>query len=112
VSDFILSHFLCSNEEDAHHNKEIICYTSPEMLKGNTDYDEEALVWSCGIILYYMVNGKKPFYASKSEKLSSLILKEEPNLTTLTDDLQDLLLKMLCKFPKKRIKLIDILVKL
>ena len=111
VSDFIFSYFLCapSGESHSHINKEITSFTSPEILQGSNNYSEEALVWSCGVILYYIVSAHTPYDSCKKDKLISAIAKEEPNLSIFSGDLQDLLGRMLCKFPKKRIKLTDIL---
>ena len=40
-------------------------YIAPEVLKQDTDYNEEIDSWSLGVILYQLVTGKLPFRGSE-----------------------------------------------
>lgn len=42
-------------------------YMAPEILEQN--YDEKCDIWSAGIILYAMINGKPPFVGKDDEEI-------------------------------------------
>lgn len=89
-------------------------YTAPEVVSGNGYSGFQADVWSLGIMLFVMVTGKVPFkdQTKSLEILHQLIKKGEfsfPNNVVLSDNLKDLISKMLIVDPEKRIKIDEII---
>jgi len=70
ISDFGLSSF---NPTKSHPNLQnttcgTLSYIAPEILK-NEPYDAKGTdVWSCGVILYYMLVGKLPFESKELKR--------------------------------------------
>ncbi|EKX48189.1 hypothetical protein GUITHDRAFT_106084 [Guillardia theta CCMP2712] len=63
--------------------KGTLAYASPEIAMGGgeNEVDQRSDVWSCGIVLYEMVSGKRPFEAENSLKLIECIkIRELPQL--------------------------------
>ncbi|MCQ2819288.1 MAG: protein kinase [archaeon] len=50
-------------------------YIAPEVLKNN--YNEKCDLWSCGVILYYMLSGKLPFHAENEGEILEKVKKGE-----------------------------------
>lgn len=68
-------------------------------------------IWSLGICLYYMVTDTFPFNADSYHELEEKVLFDEvsfPNNMDLSNDLKDLIKKMLTKDPTKRITIDEI----
>ena len=42
-------------------------YRAPEVLLKN--YNEKCDLWSCGVLLYFLLSGKSPFNGENEEKL-------------------------------------------
>ncbi len=85
------------------------CYAAPEMIKGNFYKGINIDIWSSGIILYAMICGYLPFDDKNDELLYSKIMKGEfiiPNF--ISDSGKDLINKILCVDPDKRIRIKDI----
>ena len=88
-------------------------YAAPEMLKGENYNGLYIDIWSCGIILYYMLTGNFPFYDNDGNNISLLYKKiiegrfNIPNYLSL--NAKDLIKKILVTNPKKRIKINGIL---
>jgi 5'-AMP-activated protein kinase catalytic alpha subunit len=83
-------------------------YTAPEVVSGTGYTGFQADIWSLGIMLFVMVTGKVPFkdQTKSLEILHQLIKKGEftfPNNVTLSEDLKDLISKMLVVDPEARI---------
>jgi serine/threonine protein kinase len=79
-------------------------YIAPEVLKGKS-YSNKCDIWSCGILLYFMMTGKYPFSSSNTKKLFSIILNGPPKLdaSQLSPELFDLISKILVKDPNERL---------
>eukprot|EP00794_Sanderia_malayensis_P012963 gene12963-14296_t len=57
-------------------------YMAPEVIT-NLGYSERCDVWSCGVLMYYLLDGGPPFTASSEEELHELIKQGELNYTAL-----------------------------
>lgn len=72
-------------------------------------YDHTADIWSAGVVLYSMAYGRLPFSSDNTRILVSKIVEEEPNYPqTISSALIDLMTRMICKTPSKRITIDEI----
>ena len=79
-------------------NLGINMFTPPEMYSIDSYIPELADVWSCGILLLYLLIGDYPINTDKE-----LDIDERYNIPTdINQDLQDLLKNMLCIDVEKR----------
>lgn len=79
-------------------------YFSPELCQ-KTPYNNKADVWSLGVVLYEMINLRKPFEAKNLPELRKRVVSEEPApfvATHISNDLKVLCLSMLTKNNTKR----------
>lgn len=85
-------------------------YIPPEMIK-RQPYTIAADVWSLGVLLYAIVVGRLPFEDPENSvtRILTKIAYEEPYIPrNLSPELQQLLPRMLCKNPDRRITIEEI----
>lgn len=79
-----------------------ISYMAPEAFEGQVSFKSD--IWSAGIILYFLLQGKLPFRGDTNDDVIKAIKKCEFNyLTDISFEAKDLLGKILIKDKSKRI---------
>jgi len=81
-----------------------IYYISPEVLKGK--YDQFCDIWSCGVILYFMLSGELPFFGKNDDEVYDKILSmkiefPEKQWKNINSDAIDLIKKMICNVSER-----------
>ena len=85
-------------------------YVAPELLSGNYFDPFKADIWSCGVVLYFMLTGIVPFRGDNDMELHNNISKGiYPKIDSISFDCEDLIKKILEVDPNKRYNLDDIL---
>ena len=91
-----------------------VAYISPEQAQGEA-MDHRTDIWSFGVVFYEMITGQLPFRGEHELAIVYSILNEQPeplarDKTGVSDELQRLVDKALCKDPNKRYQHIDDLI--
>ncbi|EAY11694.1 AGC family protein kinase [Trichomonas vaginalis G3] len=103
ISDFGLSNTFSDSNPTMTSNCGSPAFVAPEVVNGQP-YNKSADIWSLGVIFYRMVVGNLPFQGPDVKTILMKIVSAEPYYPpSLSPDLRDLLQKMLCRNPEKRI---------
>jgi calcium-dependent protein kinase len=81
-------------------------FIAPEVI--DKKYTNKCDVWSIGVILYFLISRKKPFTGFSFKEIFNSIKEDEINLKTspfnsVSEELKDLIKKLLTKNPNERI---------
>jgi serine/threonine-protein kinase HSL1 (negative regulator of Swe1 kinase) len=85
-------------------------YALPEIIKGLPYQGTHADLWSCSVVLFVMVTGRPPFKDKDPEKFKNKIVKCDYSFLNakVSDNLKDLIGKMLITDPSKRLSIQEI----
>ena len=103
--DFGLSAFF-SEGQKFHEIVGSAYYVAPEVLRRS--YGKQSDVWSCGVILYILLSGVPPFWATTENGIFDMVLKGEYDMEqdpwgSISAGAKDLISKMLVQNAEKRI---------
>jgi serine/threonine-protein kinase len=76
-------------------------YMSPEQALGKA-VDKRADIWSFGVVLYELLTGQRLFTGEDISEVLAKVIRDEPNLDAIPNDVRPLLRRCLEKDPKKR----------
>jgi len=113
IADFGISHMFGDDEHDdkLQDKNASPAFSPPEAFRSDTSHISGRAVdiWSLGVTLYCFVHGHPPFEDVSILALSEKIEKDPALISDqLSEELRDLLDRMLAKMPEERIKLADV----
>ena len=106
IADFGQSQFMSEGEDTLRRTLGTPMYLSPEICAGEDYKGRPADVWALGVSLYVFIYGELPFRGSSLLELYEDIAESPvpfPPNVPVSIELQDLLLRTLCKEPEARI---------
>lgn len=112
IADFGQSQFMEQGDDTLHRTLGTPAYLSPEICEGGQYRGRAADIWALGVSLYSFVYGEMPFKGESLFDLYESIAAAEiefPQHVPLSIELQDLLLRMMCKDPNIRISADELL---
>jgi calcium-dependent protein kinase len=71
--------FECTSKMRMYERSGTLPYMAPEMLSSDHGYDEKCDVWSCGVIMYFIITGRKPYNGTNNKHTLYLIQSGESN---------------------------------
>lgn len=113
ITDFGLSTFINKEDDKIHSLVGTPSYVSPELCAG-IPYGTAADMWSCGVMLFYMLSGLRPFRGDTKEEVKREILTAavkfpEAAFRRVGMNAKRLVLRMLDRDQKSRISAEDAL---
>jgi Tol biopolymer transport system component len=78
-------------------------YMSPEQARGEV-VDKRTDIWAFGVVLWEMLTGQRMFEGETISDVLASVLKHEPNLDAVTEQVRPLLAACLQKDPRKRLR--------
>jgi Tol biopolymer transport system component len=78
-------------------------YMAPEQARGRT-VDKRADIWAFGVILYEMLTGEQMFHGDTVTDVLASVVRQDPDLRRVPDNVRPLLARCLAKDPKKRLR--------
>ena len=89
-----------------------LVYCSPEVLLGN--YNKTCDIWSCGVIMYYLLSGHFPFEGVTEQQITNKIMEAKfefdvEHFNNISEEAKDLISKCLKYQPNKRISIHQVL---
>ena len=110
IIDFGLS---CNYSNKDYNLLSTICgtpiYTAPEILSKNYYKPKPADIWSCGVVLFFMVCGHPPFEGNSPEEILKKMKNQNYKIDkNLSKDCQDLIKQILNPKPENRITITKI----
>jgi serine/threonine protein kinase len=104
LTDFGLSKENMTDAERANSLCGTAEYLAPEVLEKKRSYGKACDWWSFGCVIYEMLTGCPPFYSTNRQEMFQKIKKNEVVFKPFhTDDMRDLLSRLLIKDPNKRL---------
>jgi len=87
-------------------------YMSPEQIRGAQDIDARTDIYSCGVVLYELLTGKKPFEGDSAFAIMKAHTEDPPPYPTTANPpipaaLSSILLRTLAKKPEERFQSAD-----